>query len=40
MYIQQHTTMEGAVARERERERVHLLIFIVVTAPVFQLDTF
>ena len=38
VYIQQHTTTEGAVAN-REGERVHLLDVIVVTAPVFQVDT-
>ena len=40
VYIQQHTTTESAVATEKERdERVHLLLSIVVTAPVFQFDT-
>jgi len=39
VYIQIHTTTEGAVATERKRERVHLLFCIVVTAPVFQVDT-
>jgi hypothetical protein len=38
VYIQQHTTTEGAVAN-REEERVHLLPYIDVTAPVFQVDT-
>ena len=40
--IQHHTTTEGAVATQwwdRERERVHLLSSIDVTAAVFQLDT-
>ena len=31
---------QGAVATERKRERVHLLLAILVTAPVFQVDTF
>ena len=41
MYIKIHHNREGAVATEstRERECVHLLYAIVVTAPVFQLDT-
>ena len=35
------TTVEGvATWPQREGERVHLLFCIVVTAPVFQLDTF
>ena len=38
VYIQHHTTTEGAVAN-REEERVHLLSPIFVTAPVFHLDT-
>ena len=40
VYIQHHTTTEGAVAnREGEREREHLLPCIVVTEPVFHFDT-
>ena len=38
--IEQHTTStEGTVATERERDRVHLLDSIVVTALVFHFDT-
>ena len=36
--FKQHTTTEGAVAN-REGNGVHLLPYIVVTAPVFHLDT-
>jgi len=36
-YIHVYST---TLATERERERVHLLLPIFVTAPVFQVDTF